>query len=278
MEDKKLNLMRIVITGTDGFIGKNLINELTDKNDILEINQNIFDSQDWVEELYNKLNSFGPDVIFHVGACSDTLETDVNYMMLLNYLFTQKLSDWCSVYSCKMIYSSSAANYGINGEYPSNLYGWSKFVAEQYILKNNGVALRYFNVYGSDESHKGRMASVAFQMMEKHKKDIEVKLFPLNPTRDFVYIKDVIFANIYALEHYEELKSNWYDVGFGESRNFEDVMNILNIPFSYHKQDLIPSGYQFYTCSNKEKWMEGWKPKYNLEEGLNEYKNYILGK
>ena len=83
--------MRILITGTNGFIGKNLLNELKDDNDILEINEDIFDSDEWISDLHNQLNSFKPEVVFHVGACSDTLEQNVNYMMKLNYLFTQKL-------------------------------------------------------------------------------------------------------------------------------------------------------------------------------------------
>lgn len=263
--------MKIVITGTKGFIGKHLLNDLKDNNDILEINENIFDSDDWLRDLYNNLNSFGPDVIFHVGACSDTMEYDVNYMMMVNYLFTQKLSDWCELYNCKLIYSSSAANYGVNGRQPSNLYGWSKFVSEQYIIKNGGIALRYFNVYGPQENHKGKMASVATQMMKNHSEGKKVKLFPHKPKRDFVYVKDVVYANIFALENYQQLKSKWYDVGYGESRTFEDVLDILKIPYTYTSEDKIPKGYQFFTKSNMENWMNGWLPKYNLEKGLSDY-------
>ena len=83
--------MKIVITGTEGFIGKNLLNELKDSNDILEINEDIFDTEDWYNEVYFKLNNFDPEVIFHVGACSDTLVADVNYMMTRNFEFTRRL-------------------------------------------------------------------------------------------------------------------------------------------------------------------------------------------
>ena len=123
--------MRILITGTNGFIGKNLLNELKDKHDILEINEDIFDVTDWYNEIYFKLNKFNPEVVFHVGACSDTLETDVNYMMTRNFEFTRRVVEWCQLLGKKFIYSSSAANYGTNDEYPSNLYGWSIYVAEQ---------------------------------------------------------------------------------------------------------------------------------------------------
>jgi len=267
--------MKILITGTNGFIGKNLLNELKDNNDILEINEDIFDIENWYNELYYKLNTFRPEVVFHVGACSDTLETDVNYMMTRNYEFTRILSDYCHDFNCKMIYSSSAANYGTNNLYPSNLYGWSKYVAEQYVIKNGGIGLRYFNVYGPLEDHKGKMASVAYQMLEKQKEGQEIKLFPLKPSRDFVYVKDVVNANLFAYEWYEDYKEKWYEVGSGENRTFEDVLNILNIGYTYHNEQDIPKGYQFYTKSDKTKWMYGWEPIYNLEKGLKDYLNYL---
>lgn len=267
--------MRILITGTNGFIGKNLLNELKDGNDILEINEDIFDSDDWGGELYGKLNSFNPEVAFHVGACSDTLEQNVNYMMLVNYLFTQKLSDWCKLSNCKMIYSSSAANYGVNRLNPSNLYGWSKFVGEQYVVLNGGIGLRYFNVYGPLEENKGRMASVAYQMIQKQKEGQEIKLFPLKPQRDFVYVKDVVSANIFANDFYSDYTGDWYEVGSGESRTFEDVLDILKINYNYFEETDIPKGYQFNTKSSSSKWMYGWEPKWSLENGLNDYINFL---
>lgn len=264
-------MKRAIITGSNGFIGKNLIEEIKNDFEILEINEDIFLNEDWTNTLLNKIIKFSPDVIFHIGACSDTLETDVNYMMTRNYESTRIMSDYCYVYNCKMIYSSSAANYGINNLYPSNLYGWSKYVAEQYVIQNGGVALRYFNVYGPYEDHKGKMSSVAYQMVTKQKEGQEIKLFPLKPTRDFVYVKDVISANLHAFKKYVECSSNYYEVGSGESRTFEDVLEILGIEYTYHEQNKIPVGYQFYTKSDKIKWMVGWEPKFNLELGLKDY-------
>lgn len=263
---------RIIITGTNGFIGKNLLNKLKETNrDILEINENIFNNPDWVIELLNVLNSFAPTVIFHVGACSDTLETDANYMMTRNYEFTRILADYCNWNKSKLVYSSSAANYGTNSLHPSNLYGWSKYVAEQYVNKMGGISLRYFNVYGPLENQKGKMASVAYQMMEKHKQGEDILLFPGKPRRDFVYVNDIVSANIHAFENFEELHSKYYDVGSGEARTFEDVLNILGIKFTYHDENKVPVGYQFYTKSNKNKWMNNWEPKFNLELGLQDY-------
>ena len=262
--------MKIVITGTKGFIGQNLFNKLKDNN-ILEINEDIFDSNDWEVNLYQMLNDFSPEVIFHIGACSDTLQQDINYMMKVNYLFTEALTAYSYLFNCKLIYSSSAANYGDNGRHPSNLYGWSKYTAEQIVLHSRGIALRYFNVYGPLEHNKGKMASVAYQMIQKQKNGDEIKLFPLNPKRDFVYIEDVIQANLYALENYDDNCGNFFEVGSGVARTFEDVMSILDIDYTYYDHSAIPKGYQFLTKSNPKSWMKGWSPQYKLEKGLTEY-------
>jgi len=264
-------MKNILITGTQGFIGSNLLFELSDRFRISEINEDIFNNENWVNKLTTTLDEIIPDVIFHVGACSDTLETDVNYMMTRNFEFTKILSEYCLDNDVKLIYSSSAANYGTNGLYPSNLYGWSKYVAEQCVIQNGGVALRYFNVYGPGEEHKGRMASVAHQMMKKIKDGEDVKLFPGNPKRDFVYVKDVISANIFAYENFDDLQYSYYDVGYGEARSFEDVMDTLGIPYTYHNEKDIPVGYQFFTQCDFKKWMPGWRPKYTLEGGLQDY-------
>lgn len=264
--------MKILITGTKGFIGKALLKELQSKNDCFEINEDIFESPNWIDNLKNQIEDFSPNVIFHVGACSDTLNTDVNYMMTRNFESTKILSDYSFITNIPFIYSSSAANYGTNKKYPSNLYGWSKYVAEEYIMQNGGVALRYFNVYGPGEEHKGKMASVAYQMMQKKIRGEEVKIFPLKPKRDFVYLDDVVSANLHALNDFDEFQFNYFEVGSGEARTFEDVLDILNIDYTYHSESEIPQGYQFFTQSDKKNWMSGWTPNFNLEDGLKDYK------
>lgn len=266
--------MRTLVTGSEGFIGKNLVSVLQDKDfEISELELNDFYSENFQTKLQEFLKEERPEVIFHVGACSDTLEQNVNLMMELNYETTKVLTDWAKANDAKVIYSSSAASYG-QGSRPSNLYGWSKYAAEGYVISNGGVALRYFNVYGPGEEHKGIMSSVAFQSFMKQKEEKEILLFPGNPKRDFVYVADVVGANIYALKNWQQISGDWYDVGSFTSRTFEDVLKGIGVfKWGYHQPKRIPEGYQFLTQAKK--CMPGWAPKYNLEQGLKEYEKYL---
>jgi ADP-L-glycero-D-manno-heptose 6-epimerase len=271
-------MKKVIVTGTRGFIGVSLMNEL-DKLGYFTygFDDSYLSENNWTEKLLQILETLNYDAVFHVGACSDTLEQNVEYMMTRNYESTKIIMDWCIKNNKPMIYSSSAANYGVNNLYPANLYGWSKYVAEGYVISNGGIALRYFNVYGPGEENKGKMASVAYQMFQKNKKDEKIFLFPKKPQRDFVYVKDVISANIHALLNYDKLRGSYYEVGSGEARTFEDVLNNMEITFGYTSEDLIPNGYQFYTCSDKLKWMNGWESQWNLEKGILDYKKYLVG-
>jgi ADP-L-glycero-D-manno-heptose 6-epimerase len=264
----------IIITGTKGFIGSNLKKELQSDYNIIEINEDVFVSTNWKDDVSKH---FWTEIhcVFHVGACSNTLEKDVNYMMLVNYEFTKHLTLLCDTKKVPLIYSSSAANYGVNNEYPSNLYGWSKYVAEDFVTSKKGIALRYFNVYGPCEEHKGIMSSVAYQSFIKMKNQIDVFLFPNKPKRDFVYVKDIVSANIFAMDNYNVLKGKFYEVGSGNARTFEDVLSLMDIKFQYLTKQQIPNGYQFFTESNPKKWMPNWNPKWNLEKGMTDYKNYL---
>lgn len=268
--------MNILLTGHKGFIGRNLHKKLVEKGyEVFCIDEDFLQDPDWRSELHHVIVESNIQEVLHVGACSDTLEQEVNYMMLLNYEFTRVLSDICRKFNIPMVYSSSAATVGSGGLQPSNLYGWSKKTAEDYVTMNGQVSLRYFNVYGPGEEDKGRMASIAFQSYKKKKSGERVYLFPGRPSRDFVYIEDVVTANLFALENYHNLGKRYYHVGSGESREFEDVLRLLDIPYEYTSFHDIPFGYQNHTVASFGKMMPGWRPKFDLESGIGTYRKHL---
>jgi len=269
-------MKKVLVTGYNGFIGKALIKELNNLNievkklDIKEFDDN---SLDLINYLSDTLS--GCDTIFHIGAISSTLNQDVNRVMTCNYEYSKALFDASNILGIRIVFSSSASVYGINN-IPSNLYGWSKYTSECYgnrHCNSKFVGLRYFNVYGPGEDHKGKMASVAHQVMTS--KEESFPLFPGNPTRDFVYINDVVYANIYSGFH----RSYYgiYEVGSGESKSFEDVLNILGKKYHYVDESNIPKGYQFKTKSDSKKWLPLWNPNWNLKRGLKDYMDHFSG-
>ena len=255
--------MKALLTGYKGFVGQALHDKLKDVYDVvfcLDAEDTKQLSDDLIKEI---------DVVFHVGAIADTTLQDEGEMLIYNYSFSVKLFKLCQKYNKKVIYSSSAACYGDGDGKPKNIYGWSKLVAEEFGMAHcdEFVALRYFNVYGPGECHKGKMASVAHQAYKKGK----FRIFQKKPKRDFVYIKDVVDANLHAVD----APKGVYEVGSGEARTFEDVLDLMEVHYMYHHIRNIPPWYQFYTQSNSEKWMPDWKPKYTIDTGLVEYKKYL---
>jgi ADP-L-glycero-D-manno-heptose 6-epimerase len=264
--------MTILVTGSRGFVGKNIL-FAADKRGVktYDIDDQYFNDPSPESHLIDFLNQINPDAILHVGACSDTLNSNVNFMMERNYLSTKWLVDWCRKNEKKIVYSSSASVYGACGNGPSNLYGWSKMCGEDYVVTNGGIALRYFNVYGPGECHKGRMASMMRQNFNKK----EVDLFPKKPKRDFVFIEDVVDANFYALDNYDNLKGKWYEVGSGQSVEFETIFDALGIKYKYKNESDIPQGYQLNTLSSRERYMPGWTPRVGISEGMQKYMNHM---
>ena len=264
--------MRVLLTGCEGFIGKRINDTLMKHTDVIRvvgIEKDYMNHSGWETALFKAVSLC--DVVLHVGAISDTMLKDPNEMLKYNYEFSKQLFDIAQINDKPVIYSSSAANTGDNG-LPSNIYGWSKYVTEQYGIAKNDfkfIGLRYFNVYGPGESHKGKMASVAHQAHSVGR----FMLFPKKPLRDFVYIDDVVDATIYPI--FNDVARGVYEVGSGEARSFEDVLELMEIPYEYKGEYEIPKGYQFYTKSSEIKFMSGWKPKYNLEKGIKKYKEYL---
>jgi ADP-L-glycero-D-manno-heptose 6-epimerase len=261
----------ILITGHEGFIGSALTKFLQSKGHYtIGLEKTFLDGANWQKKVLTFLHTTNPHAVFHIGACADTQNYDVNYMLKYNAECTMLISNWCKDNSKPMIYSSSASCYGISDN-PNTLYGWSKYLGEQSVISNNQVALRYFNVYGFNEGHKGKMASVAYQSYVKHNMGEEIRLFPCTPHRDFIFIKDVVNANYLGLLNYSKNRGSYFDVGTGTARKFEDVMDLIGVEYKYTSEAEIPKGYQFYTEANKDKFLYDWKPYYSLEEGLDTY-------
>lgn len=264
--------MKILLTGHRGFVGQNLVLALGGKNELQFIDQNEYQKTNNIPEKVKWC-----DVVAHIGAVADTLNYDKNYMIKNNFDASVQLFDLAKKHNKKVVFASSAAIYG-NEENFLSPYAKSKKDAEEYGLKNvnNFVSLRYFNIYGPGEAHKGKMASVACQaLIASHTGQVPFRLFEFDhknsPTRDFIYIKDVIGATKHAI--LSDQNTGYYDVGTAESNTFETVLTILHIPYQLEKV-LVPEHYQMYTKAKKEKWLNGWTPKYNLTSGLSCYKSW----
>jgi ADP-L-glycero-D-manno-heptose 6-epimerase len=250
--------MTIVVTGAAGFIGSNLVKALNERGvrDIVAVDnleravkfRNIVDCQivDYVDkaDFRNRLaaDSFGRiDAVLHQGACSDTMETDGRYMMENNYRYSVDLLDWCQKHRVPLIYASSAAVYGMgpafsedpSSEGPLNVYGYSKLLFDQIVRQRMPAfdapvtGLRYFNVYGPREAHKGRMASVAFHHFQQYQADGKVRLFEGShgyadgeQRRDFIHVDDVVRVNLHFLDR---PVSGVFNCGTGRAQPFNDI-------------------------------------------------------
>jgi len=250
-----------VITGHKGFIGSALQDSVP--SPCYGIGSNIFQGN-WKSNVIKSLEEQEPEAIFHVGGVANTSTKDINYVMERNYEFTKVISEWAFYNNVKFVFSSTASCYGNLG-YPVNLYGWSKSAAEFFVQSFGGISLRYFNVYGPGEERKKYNHSFIHNVINQKN---DIKIFPGSPKRDFIYIDDIVSANIYALQNYDKFSGNCYDVGFGQAITYEKILNLVGKPFSYLSKNSIPENYQYYTCADQSKFMIGWEPKVKIEEGL----------
>ena len=322
----------IVVTGAAGFIGSVVAGELNKKgyNDVIlvddfskkEKERNYIDLKykslvernvffDWFKENHEEV-----DFVVHLGARTDTTEFDWNVFQKLNVDYTETMFALCAEYQIPLVYASSAATYG-NGELgyddshdvveklqPLNPYGRSKNEVDKWILQQTKqppfwAGLKFFNVYGPNEYHKGRMASVIFHSFNQINATGKVKLFRSHrpdfkdgqQLRDFIYVKDIASVIIFMIANSQQptansLKSGIYNLGTGKARSFYDLAantfkamgKEVNIEFIDIPED-IRDKYQYFTEANMTKLREaGYDKEFtSLEDGVADYvKNYLM--
>jgi ADP-L-glycero-D-manno-heptose 6-epimerase len=243
------------------------------------------------KKILNSLeNDYKFDYIFHQAAISDTTVSEQDLMIKTNVNAYEDLLKIAIKHKANMIYASSAATYGdsdrfeVGFEQPNNAYGFSKVMMDnityEYLKKDldiSIVGLKYFNVYGPKEFFKDKTASMVVQFGHQILKGLTPKLFEGSDKilRDFIYIEDIIQANIKACN---PKKSGVYNVGTGKARSFEDIVSILQKELEIDNGKIyIPNpfigSYQFFTQANIDSTKEnlGYEPKYEMEDGIKAY-------
>src|SRR6185295_7511697 len=275
-----------VVTGAAGFIGSRLVAALNRAGirGILAVDdlengakaknlagveiEDYLDKREFLTQLETGRLDGGIEAVLHQGACSDTMESDGRYMMENNYAYSKSLFEWCQDEEMPFIYASSAAVYGPGREFgearenedPLNVYAYSKFLFDQYVRKkmqectSQVAGLRYFNVYGPNEAHKGRMASVAFHAFRQFRAEGRVKLFVGSEgygdgeqERDFVHVDDAVSVNLWLLDNRDI--SGIFNCGTGRAQTFNEVAaavinTIEGVDLSI--QELIDKGFIEY--------------------------------
>ena len=296
----------IVVTGGEGFIGKNLIAELQRRGNIGVVSLDT--KSESLDSIFNWLlvHAHEIDCIYHLGAITDTMEMDRNKFDEYNVNATMFIWNLCFGFNIPLVYASSAATYGDGEEgfddekdiiklKPLNPYGWSKqqfdvWAEVQEYQPKHWYGLKFFNVYGYGEAHKGKMASVVFHAYNQIKETRRLKLFKSHrpdykdgeQLRDFVYVDDIVDVCIFMAT--EKPLNGLYNVGTGKARTFDDlgraVFKCLDIPLLIDYIDtpiLIRDKYQYFTEAkiNKLRVAGYKKPFHELEEGVSKYINKL---
>jgi ADP-L-glycero-D-manno-heptose 6-epimerase len=315
----------VIVTGGAGFIGSALIAALNKRGttDILVVDggdrvnsRNLADLSftDFAEkEAFLKKVDSGKvnsriEAVFHMGACSDTTETDAVYLRRNNYGYSKHLAQWAAAAGVRFIYASSAATYGdgsagfsddhekIENLKPMNLYARSKqqfdLWAKMHGLLGNIVGLKYFNVFGPNEYHKGDMRSFCLKAFEQINETGKVRLFKSyrpefadgQQMRDFIYVKDAVDMTLFFLDNPEI--GGLFNIGTGKARTWNDLVSAVfdamgktvNIEY-IDMPDSIRDQYQYYTCADMTKLRKaGYKKQTTpLKDAVKDYvQNYLM--
>ncbi|OQY38816.1 MAG: ADP-glyceromanno-heptose 6-epimerase [Candidatus Cloacimonetes bacterium 4572_65] len=316
----------IIVTGGAGLIGSAFVSYLNKKgrSDILIVD-NLASSEKWknlvgknYDEYIHKDNfieellegSFPTvEAIIHMGACSSTTELDADYLYNNNTEYTRILMEWSIENNVRFIYASSGATYGdgskgysddhsdIRKLRPLNMYGYSKQLSDEMAYKNglleNVCSLKFFNVFGPNEYHKGSMTSVVLNSFKQIKESGEVSLFKSDrsdyqdgeQSRDFIYVKDVVKIIYWLLKNPKV--NGVYNIGTGNSRTWNDlvkaVFSALDLPVNIKYIDMpehLKHKYQYYTKADNQKIIDaGWKGGFTtLEDAVKDYVQKYLNK
>ena len=257
---------QIVVTGAGGFIGRNVVAELNTRgcDDLILVDsmghddkwsnllglryEDILDPTQFLASLENgKLPEL--EAIIHLGACSATTERDADFLLRNNYRYTRTLCEWSLKGKTRFIYASSAATYGDGSDgysdevadlpilKPLNMYGYSKHMVDLWALRHKLfdriVGLKYFNVFGPYEDHKGDMRSMVHKSYGQIKKTGKVQLFKSHrpdyadgeQMRDFIYVKDAVAVTLHFLEHREG--GGLFNCGTGQARSWKDLVTAV---------------------------------------------------
>jgi len=315
----------IVVTGGAGFIGSALIAGLNSRgiSDILVVDELGFDQRwknlrnlsfaDYVEKddflemvLADKVPS-GIEAVLHMGACSDTTETNASYLIKNNYEYTKLLAQWATDANIRFIYASSAATYGdgsagfsdgqeeIENLQPLNMYGYSKQLFDLWArrtgLLKKIAGLKYFNVFGPNEYHKGDMRSYVIKAFEQINATGKVRLFKSYKSeykdgeqkRDFLYVKDAVGMSLFFLDNAK--LSGLFNIGAGKARTWNDLVKAVfaamdkkpNIEY-IDMPDSIRNQYQYFTEADITKLKQAAykKEPTPLEDAIKDYvQNYL---
>jgi len=324
----------IIVTGGAGFIGSNLVKALNQRGDDVLVVDNLAntakipnladctiadyrDKNDFYQSITKLEKIPGLKAVIHQGACSDTMVTDGRYVMHNNYQYSKVLLEYCQHLKVPYLYASSASVYGGGKdfrespecEHPLNAYAYSKLAFDQHVRSKKEsltipvVGLRYFNVYGPREQHKGRMASVAYHFFNQFKNQGKVRLFcgsdgyeDGEQLRDFVSVEDVVKVNLFFLDNPQ--LSGIFNLGTGNSQSFNDVAVAVVNYFQRKKHhspltldsiktqnlieyiafpDNLKGKYQSYTQADISGLREaGYNEKFlNVQQGVDNYLTWL---